>query len=106
MLMKISSEGIKHDGGKPRVGFLLRSFPNAIQAAAMQNQFGAAKYDEMNWKNVHPDRYEDALSRHLIQSFTDYSSLDESGQFHLAAVIWNALALYEHKYNISKNEAK
>ena len=95
---KDMSEGIKYDAGKPRIGFLLRSFPNALMALARQNDFGAKKYDEFNWKKVSVERYEDAFGRHSLKSLSDKTAIDESGEYHLASVIWNACALYELLY--------
>lgn len=90
------TEGIKHDQEKPRIGFLLRSFPNAIREVALQNDYGAKKYSELNWMNVEYVRYEDALGRHYIEALEDGCRLDpESKQHHLAAVAWNALCLLE-----------
>ena len=92
------SIGVKHDQDKPNIGFFLKSFPNAIKATSLQNDFGAKKYSPLNWKKVSNERYENALSRHLLQTLENTEELDESGQYHLAAVIWNALALFEKRY--------
>jgi len=93
----MTTEGRKFDQEKPRMGFLLKSFPNALRAAAKQNDFGAKKYDALNWHKVEVDRYEDSLSRHLVQALEAPDELDESGELHLAAVIWNACALFERR---------
>jgi len=90
------SEGRKFDQNKPRIGFLLRSFPNAIEEVSLQNDYGAGKYDELNWMNVDYSRYEDALGRHYLAALKDAYSIDpESRQHHLAAVAWNALAMLQ-----------
>jgi hypothetical protein len=96
--------GIKHDQHKPNLGFFLKSFPNALKAASLQNDFGAKKYSPLNWKKVENERYENALTRHLLQALENPKEQDESGQYHLAAVIWNALALYEKQYSENNNE--
>jgi len=93
----MSKEGMKFDDGKPQIGFLLKSFPNALVAAAKQNDFGAKKYDTLNWHKISCERYEDALGRHYLTSLIKPDELDESGELHLAAVIWNACALYERR---------
>lgn len=90
-----SKKGIKYDEKKPELAFLLKSFPNALKGVANQNSFGAAKYEPLNWKNVEPERYENALVRHFVQYLESPESIDESGENHLAAVIWNACAIYE-----------
>jgi hypothetical protein len=96
-------EGIKHDANKPQIGFLLKSFPDALIAGANQNSFGATKYARYNWQLIDTERYENALMRHLLQYMEDPTSKDESGEYHLAAVIWNSLALYERNYGKSKH---
>jgi len=95
--------GLKYDNQKPCMAFLLKSFPNALRAAAQQNDFGARKYEPLNWQKVSSVRYVDALVRHFIQHLEDPTSLDESGQTHLSAVIWNALAIYELQFNQKQN---
>ena len=98
--MNKQNEGIKYDEQKPKMGFLFKSFPNALRKVSKQNDYGANKYSPMNWKHVSSERYEDALSRHLILALENPNAIDESGQEHLAAVAWNALALIELRQNM------
>jgi hypothetical protein len=95
--------GIKYDDEKPCMGFLFKSFPNALRKVSKQNDYGAKKYSPMNWKKVSIERYEDALSRHLVAALENPNAIDESGQEHLAAVAWNAMALIELKHG-QKND--
>ena len=92
----LPEQGQKFDSGKPKLGFLLRSFPNALRATAGQNQYGAEKYSPFGWKNVDVSRYEDALARHFLCYLENPESVDEeSGINHIAACIWNAMAIFE-----------
>ena len=91
----MNEEGMKFDNEKPCMGFLIKSFPNALRIVSKQNDYGARKYSPMNWKNVSIERYEDALVRHVVSALENPNAIDESGQEHLAAVAWNALAIIE-----------
>lgn len=96
------NEGMKFDEEKPCMGFLVKSFPNALRKVSKQNDYGARKYSPLNWKKVSIERYEDALVRHMVSALENPSAIDESGQEHLVAVAWNALALIELR-NMDKN---
>ena len=61
--------------------------------------YGFKKYNEdindPNWKKNEIWEYEDALFRHFSEYLTGNLIDEESGKKHLAAVIWNAMVLYE-----------
>ena len=54
----------KHDHGKPRPTLVP---PSLVMAVAKIREYGCQKYTEPeNWKQVEPQRYKDALYRHLL----------------------------------------
>jgi hypothetical protein len=59
--------GMKDDGGKPKMSLL--SMSRALTAVVRILEHGAAKYDRENWRKVSPDRYRDALGRHLMDYY-------------------------------------
>ncbi len=89
--------GAKVDAGKPFAG-LLGLFGRALLAVAEVSTAGAKKYTRGGWQHV-PEgetRYTDALWRHLLQQGGDISRRDpQLGTFHMAQVVWNALAALE-----------
>ena len=58
--------------------------------------FGAEKYGDNNWQNLENgyQRYKAAMLRHLLEYEKGNTVDGESGCSHLAAVIWNAIAMY------------
>ena len=94
--------GAKLDKGKPKVGLVFASFPDAISLVADVSQFGAEKYSLFGWEHVPNaiDRYWDALGRHVLKCskgviVKDFSKDAESGINELAHVAWNALAVLQ-----------
>lgn len=75
------NQDVKADAGKPRPSLVP---PTVIRAIAIVRQYGIEKYhDPDNWKHVEPDRYVDALYRHLL-AYIEGEELDpESGYPHL-----------------------
>lgn len=59
--MDIITDGLKHDGGKPRLSLVPAK---AIIAIGTVMTHGAQKYGEKSYKQVSPVRYRDALMRH------------------------------------------
>lgn len=102
--------GIKHDTGKPRAGLMLGDFGLALSEVAQVTTFGALKYSPGNWRLVErgPERYADALCRHLLAALPNLQAVDtETGLRELAHVAWNALALLELTRNqASKSEGQ
>ena len=79
------SQSAKADAGKPRLSLVPMAI---IWAIAYVREFGVKKYkDPENWRKVSPERYKDALLRHITAYIEDENSTDEeSGLLHL----WHA----------------
>lgn len=90
----IDHQNAKHDAGKPRLSLVS---PYLIEAVGRVRTFGCEKYgDPENWKEVEPERYKDALIRHLCAYLKDPESVDEeSGLNHLEHVACNVNFLLE-----------
>ena len=78
-------QSAKADAGKPRLSLVPMAI---IWAIAYVREFGVKKYkDPENWRKVSPERYKDALLRHITAYIEDENSTDEeSGLLHL----WHA----------------
>lgn len=90
---------MKFDKGKLRYGLIP---PQATKAIAQVLTYGAKKYKPNNWQLGEPDRYVDALYRHL-EAWRAGEKLDpESGLSHLAHAITNIsfLIFFEDKKQI------
>ena len=72
----------KADAGKPRLTLVP---PEIIWAIAEVREYGCQKYkDPENWKKVSPQRYRDAMFRHMMAYLAAYHGRDEeSGLPHL-----------------------
>lgn len=84
--------GGKYDVGKLQYGLIE---PEFLEGIAEVLTSGAVKYSPGNWKKVAngPDRYYDALMRHLL-AWKKGELLDpESGKPHLAHVACNVMFL-------------
>ena len=89
----IITDGLKHDGGKPRLSMVPAE---AIEAIGIVMTHGAEKYGEYSYKSVEPRRYRDALMRHVCKWLKDPQGVDEdSGYPHLWHIITNAAFLCE-----------
>ena len=84
----------KADAGKLRLTLVPRSIIRAIAAIRM---YGCEKYgDPENWRRVAPERYRDALFRHLLAYLDDPDGVDEeSGLPHLWHLACNVAFLCE-----------
>lgn len=96
LLLKTMDQSAKADAGKIRPTLVPTE---AIRAIAVIRGYGNAKYPnggENNWKQVEPQRYRDALYRHLLAYVDDPHGVDEeSGYPHLWHLITNAAFLCE-----------
>ena len=82
------TDGLKHDGGKLRLSLVPAE---AIEAIGAVMTHGAEKYGKDTYKQVEPERYRDALMRHVCKWLKDPHGKDEdSGLPHLWHIITNA----------------
>jgi hypothetical protein len=90
----VNSQIAKADAGKPRLTLVPRQIIWDIAAVRV---YGNQKYgDPDNWKQVEPERYRDALMRHLMAYLDDPTSVDsESGLPHLWHIACNVAFLCE-----------
>lgn len=74
--------------------------PYLIEEVAKVRMYGTRKYkDPDNWMSVCPQRYKDALYRHLIAYLKGEKIDQESGLLHLAHMACNISFLLDKKYN-------
>ncbi len=88
----MNDQTAKADAGKIKPSLVPME---GIRAVAHVREFGTSKYgDPDNWKRVEPQRYLDALWRHLMAYTEDPLSVDdESGFNHMDHVATNAFFL-------------
>ena len=84
----------KADNGKLQLTLVPREIIRNIAAVRM---YGSIKYgDPENWRKVCPERYRDALYRHMLAYLDDPNSVDEeSGLPHLWHLACNVAFLCE-----------
>lgn len=87
---------IRETEGKPPVGFI---FSRAWFAVARVSEFGAKKYgDPYNYrKGMKWSFMLNAMGRHLIKYACGERVDPETGESHLAHVVWNGLGLLEYE---------
>ena len=81
----------------------------AIEAIAMVRGYGVEKYkDPNNYKQVEPERFRDALYRHLLLYLNEPKGLDkESGYPHIWHILCNAAFLTDLEWTGEfNNESK
>lgn len=88
------SQEAKADAGKVRPTLVPLKI---IWAIAAVREFGTAKYgDPDNWKKVEPQRYKDAMARHMLSYLAGPHDKDpESGLSHLWHIACNVAFLCE-----------
>lgn len=87
-----ANPGAKNDGGKPHPSYV----PVEIIEAVMQvREYGTAKYGNPdNWRAVEPERYHDAMLRHVLACWNNPWAEDpESGLLHLEHIACNVAFL-------------
>ena len=91
-----NSQTAKADAGKAQLTLVPRKI---IWAIARVREYGCKKYPEGgadNWRQVEPQRYRDAMMRHMLQYLDDPDGVDEeSGLPHLWHCCCNAAFLCE-----------
>lgn len=87
----------KADAGKAQISLVPMEI---VWAIAWIRMYGNCKYgDPDNWKTVKPERYRDALMRHLLHYISDPESVDEeSGYPHLWHAACNMAFLMHFDY--------
>ena len=85
----------KADSGKPRPSLVP---PALIRGVDAIREYGCRKYsDPDNWRRVEPQRYWDALLRHVLAAWDDWQAVDpESGMPHLWHIACNAAFLMQY----------
>ena len=98
-----NDQTIKADNGKPKLSLVP---PEIIRNIAVVREYGNNKYPKGgkdNWKKVEPDRYKDALFRHLLAYIEDPEGVDEESGiphlWHLACNVAFLCELEKEKYN-------
>lgn len=87
------TDGLKHDGGKPRLDLVP---PEIIEAVGAVMTHGAEKYGEASYRDVEPKRYRAALMRHICKWLKNPHGIDEdSGLPHLWHIACNVAFLLE-----------
>ena len=90
---KRMNQKAKADAGKPRPTLVPVSLIEAVTAVRM---YGNEKYhDPENWRQVEPQRYQDALYRHWLSYLKGEQCDPESGLPHLWHLACNAAFLIE-----------
>lgn len=93
----------KADGGKPHPSYV----PVEIIEAVMRvREYGNAKYGSPdNWKTVEPERYHEALLRHILRAWTDPYAVDpESGLMHIEHAACNIAFLLAMPFRLKEKE--
>ena len=89
-----SNQSAKADSGKPCVTLVPRKI---IYDIARIREYGNAKYGSPdNWKEVSPERYRDAMMRHMLAYLDDPTGMDEESHLpHLWHLACNVAFLCE-----------
>lgn len=68
-------KGAKFDGGKPRPSLVP---VEAIEAIMATREYGLAKYkDAEDWRSIAPERWHEALLRHVLAIWENPTHIDE-----------------------------
>lgn len=90
---RLETQEAKADRGKLRLTLVP---PSLVRAVAQIREFGCKKYhDPENWRQVEPQRYRDALYRHMLAYFDGEKFDKESGLPHLWHAACNIAFLIE-----------
>lgn len=91
-----ATEEAKADQGKPHPSYVPVALIEGVMAV---REIGTKKYgDPDNWKQVEPERYHQAMLRHILAAWNDPYKIDpESGLPHIAHVATNIAFLLEMK---------
>lgn len=91
----MTTNGTKHDQGKPRMELLSRP---ALEAIAQALTHGANKYSDHNWRSGFKwSRLYGAALRHLLAHMDGENTDPETGLSHLAHLGATVMFLLEHE---------
>lgn len=93
------TDGLKHDGGKPRLSLVP---PEMIEAVGAVMTHGADKYGVDSYKQVAPVRYRDALMRHLCKWLKTHTGLTTTAVCHICGILlatWLFCVSSTHRHN-------
>lgn len=95
-------QGAKYDGDKPKLSIVP---PGIIYAIEKVRAYGMAKYQAAeNWKSIDPDRWHEALLRHILKIWENPKAIDpESGMPHLWHIAANLSFMIE-SYHMKPDE--
>ena len=94
------NQDVKADAGKIRPTLVPVSL---VKAVAEVREYGCAKYkDPENWRMVEPQRYKDALYRHLLAYLGGEEYDQESGLHHLWHMACNVAFLIEMEGRVNE----
>ena len=84
----------KSDSGKPHPSYVP---PAIIRSVMAVREYGNRKYhDPQNWRTVEPERYHEAMLRHILAAWEDPYSVDpESGLMHIEHAACNIAFLLQ-----------
>lgn len=89
--------GVRKSAGKNRLDLLPW---DAIEAVGRVNTFGAIKYSDRNWElGMRWGECFAALLRHAFKFWRGEKVDEETGECHMAHVVWNALVLWTYAAN-------
>lgn len=89
----------KADQGKPHPSLVPVALIEGVMAV---REYGNRKYhDPDNWKTVEPERYHQAMLRHILAAWNDPYKVDpESGLLHIQHVACNIAFLLEMRKEV------
>ena len=90
----MNDQSAKADAGKPTYTLVP---PAIIESVERVRAYGNRKYHSPdNWRSVEPQRYWEAVLRHTLASWNDYTAKDpESGLLHLEHLACNIAFLLQ-----------
>ena len=85
---KLKDQQPKTDQGKPHPSYCPVELIKGVVAV---REHGTAKYgDPENWRKVEPERYHEAILRHVLEIWEDPFAVDpDSGLYHLQHIATN-----------------
>ena len=97
-------KALNHNEGKPRPSLILRDMAKAFEDLLKVREFGAIKYDRMNWvQSIDTEDADeflednlDSIARHLLAHESGEHMDEESGCYHLAQVAVRSMMHLEY----------